>query len=163
MKNADYGRYRRYCSHKVLKLRQALAIKHGNKTKFVRRDYLRERPEDSKTLQLLLFSAEKNWAAANETKFSQQRKPSQKSRARFFAVKKLRKAVGWAQQLRELCGARTEQVTQLEAHAYELFLEGAVAFERQAWAEAQGRLIACREIMAVLVRGRRTSGRRATR
>lgn len=113
MKNGDYGRYRRYCGHKVLKLRQSLAIKHGNKTKFVRRDYLKERPNDSKTLQLLLFNAEKNWAAANETKFSQLRKPSQKSRARFFAIKKLRKALGWTRQLRQLCLEKTENVTQL--------------------------------------------------
>jgi signal recognition particle subunit SRP68 len=65
MKNGDYSRYRRYCSHKVFKLRQSLGIKHGNKTKFVRKDYVKEKPNDSKTLQLLLFNAEKNWASAN--------------------------------------------------------------------------------------------------
>ncbi len=97
----------------MVKLRQSLGIKHGNKTKFVKRDYLKEKPHDSKTLQLLLFNAEKNWAAANETKFSQQRKPSQKSRARFVSVKKLRRALWWTRQLRVLCGERTEQVTQL--------------------------------------------------
>lgn len=80
-----------------------MSIKHGNKTKFLRKDYLKERPNDSKTLQLLLFNAEKNWAAANETKFSQQRKASQKSRARFVSIKKLRKALGWTKQLRQLC------------------------------------------------------------
>lgn len=149
MKNGDYSRYRRYCSHKVLKLRQSLGIKHGNKTKFIRKDYVKERPSDSKTLQLLLFNAEKNWAAANETKFSQLRKPSQKSRARFFSIKKLKKALGWAHQLRQFCADKTENITQLEVHAYELFVEGLLAFEQQSWAVAQSKLIACREIMSV--------------
>jgi signal recognition particle subunit SRP68 len=149
LKSGDYGRYRRYCGHKVIKLRHSLGIKHGSKTKFVKRDYLKERPTESKTLQVLLFNAEKNWAAANETKFSQQRKASQKSRARFVSVKKLRRALCWARQLRVICGERTDQLTQLEAQAYELWLEGTAALEEGKWAVAQGKLIACREIMSV--------------
>lgn len=90
-----------------------MQIKHGNKTKFIHKNYIKERPTDAKTLQLLLFNAERNWAAANETKFSQQRKASQKSRARFVSVKKLKKALGWAKQLRQFCADRTENVTQL--------------------------------------------------
>lgn len=135
----------------MIKLRHSLGIKHGNKTKFVKRDYLKERPQDSKTLQLLLFNAEKNWAAANENKFSQQRKTSQKSRARFVSVKKLRRALWWTRQLRVICGERTDQLTQLEAQAYELWLEGTVALEEGRWAVAQGKLIACREIMSVFL------------
>jgi signal recognition particle subunit SRP68 len=103
MKNGDYARYRLYCSHKVFKLRQSLGLKLGNKTKFIRKDFVKEKPNESKTLQLLLFNAEKNWAFANETKFSQIRKPSQKSRARFFSAKKLKKALDWTRQLRKLC------------------------------------------------------------
>lgn len=54
----------------------------------------------------------------------------------------------WAKKLREICLAKTESITQLEAHAYELYLEGLCEFEKQNWAAAQGKLIACREIMA---------------
>lgn len=148
MKNGDYSRYRRYCSHKVFKLRQSLGLKLGNKTKFIRKDLVKEKPNDSKTLQILLFNAEKNWAFANETKFSQTRKPSQKSRARFFSIKKLKKALEWTGQLRKVCAEKTENITQLEAHAYELFLEGSLEFEKEKWANAQSKLIACREIMS---------------
>lgn len=40
-----------------------------------------------------------------------------------------------------------------------MFLEGSLAFEQQSWAVAQGKLIACREIMGVRALGLRTSGR----
>jgi hypothetical protein len=80
-----------------------MSIKYGNKTKFTKKDVLKEKPNDLKILQVLLFNSEKNWAFANETKFSQTRKASQKSRARFFAIKKLRKALIWAKKLNEVC------------------------------------------------------------
>lgn len=96
IKGADYARYRRYCNHKILKLRHSMGVKLGNKSKFIRRNIVKEKPNDSKILQIVLFNAEKNWASANETKFSQTRKPSQKSRARFCSIKKLKKALLWA-------------------------------------------------------------------
>jgi len=40
---------------------------------------------------------------ANETKFSTTRKPSQKSRARFFSIKKYIKALEWAKKLHGIC------------------------------------------------------------
>jgi outer membrane protein assembly factor BamD (BamD/ComL family) len=62
----------------------------------------------------------------------------------------LSKALQWAKKLKEMCLTKTENITKQEAHAYELYLEGLCEFEKQHWAEAQGKLIACREIMAVL-------------
>lgn len=99
-------------------------IKYGTKTKFIRKDVLKEKSHDPKVLQFLLFQAEKNWALANETKFSTMRKPSQKSRGRFYSIKKLTKALQWAQKLHSMCRERTDHVSQLEAQAYELFLDG---------------------------------------
>ena len=98
----------------------------GTKTKFIRKDIVKEKPNDSKTLQLILFNAEKNWAFANETKLSQSRKASQKARARFYSIKKLKRALFWARELKKICANKTESITQLEAHAYELFLEGSL-------------------------------------
>jgi signal recognition particle subunit SRP68 len=136
----------------VHKLRQNLGIKYGTKMKFIKKDITKEYAHDSKILQVLLFNAEKNWALANETKFSTARKPSQKSRARFFSIKKYAKALEWAKKLHGICQDRTDSLTQLEAHAYQLFLEGSMQFERQNWTLAQGKLIACREIMSVSTR-----------
>lgn len=119
--------------------------------KFVKRDIAKEKPDDSKILQILLFNAEKNWAFASESKFSATRKASQKSRARFYAIKKLVKAVQWAKKLHDVCNEKTDNLTQLEAQAYELFLEGSLEFERQRWSLAQNKLIACREIIPVRV------------
>lgn len=33
--------------------------------KFIKRDVVKEKPDDSKILQILLFNAEKNWAFAS--------------------------------------------------------------------------------------------------
>jgi len=76
-----------------------MAVRLGTKNKFIHKDLLREKPNDARTLQLLLFNADKNWSIANETKFSQARKQSQKSRARFVSIKKLTRAVNWASKL----------------------------------------------------------------
>jgi len=99
-----------------------MGVKFGTKMKFIRKDILKEKPDDSKILQVLLFNAEKNWAFANETKFSANRKASQKSRARFYSIKKLAKAVEWAKKLETVCKEKSDHVTQLEAQAYVLFL-----------------------------------------
>ena len=79
----------------------------GTKTKFIRKDVVKEKPNDSKTLQLILFNAEKNWAFANETKLSQSRKASQKARARFYSINKLKRALFWARELKKICANKT--------------------------------------------------------
>ena len=83
----------------------------GNKNKYLPKDVIKERPNDARTLQVLLFNAEKNWALSNETKFSQARRASQKSRARFVSIKKLKRAIEWANKLRELCKGRSDGIT----------------------------------------------------
>jgi signal recognition particle subunit SRP68 len=105
-----------------------MGVKFGTRMKFVKKDIAKERPDDNKILQVLLFNAEKNWAYANETKYSITRKASQKSRARFFSIKKLKKAVEWASRLHAVCKEKTDNATQLEAQAYTLFLEGTLEF-----------------------------------
>ena len=111
VKTGDYSRYRSYCCNKIHKLRKSLGIKMGNKNKYLPKDVIKERPNDARTLQVLLFNAEKNWALSNETKFSQARKASQKSRARFVSIKKLKRAIEWASKLRELCKDRSDGIT----------------------------------------------------
>ncbi len=70
-----------------------MGIKYGTKTKFIKKDIMKEKSNDIKTLQVALYNCEKYWAEANETKYSITRKQSQKSRSRFFAIKKLKKAI----------------------------------------------------------------------
>ena len=62
VKNGDYARYRNYCSRKIQKLRKAMNIKYGNRTKFVRRDIINDHYNDNRVLQVLLFHVEKFWA-----------------------------------------------------------------------------------------------------
>ena len=68
---------------------------------------IKDKHNDQRLLQTVLFHAEKYWAWANEAKFSQSHKPSQKSRIRFFSAKKLRKAWLWSKKLKQICHEKT--------------------------------------------------------
>jgi signal recognition particle subunit SRP68 len=57
IKNSDYERYRRYCAKKIEKLRKSMGIKYGTKTKFIKKDIIKEKQNDSKILQIALFNA----------------------------------------------------------------------------------------------------------
>jgi hypothetical protein len=76
-----------------------MGCKLGNKTKFIKKDIIKEKSNDHKILQIALYNSEKYWAQSNETKYSSNRKTSQKSRARFYSIKKLKKAIQWSNQL----------------------------------------------------------------
>jgi signal recognition particle subunit SRP68 len=99
VKNGDYYRYRRYCSRKVLKLRKTINYKYGTKNKHIKKDIASEKGNDKKILQILLFFAEKFWAYGNECKITSTLKKHQNSRARFLAIKKLKRAYQWSVKL----------------------------------------------------------------
>lgn len=50
MKNTDYQRYRRFCTHKVQKIRKTMGYKFGTKTKFIKKDIIRDNANDKKIL-----------------------------------------------------------------------------------------------------------------
>jgi hypothetical protein len=73
-----------------------MGYKYGTKTKFLRKDIVRDNPYDKRIMEVALFNSEKYWAEANETKYSPTRNAAHKSRARFVSIKKLKKAIAWS-------------------------------------------------------------------
>lgn len=98
----------------------------------------------------MLFEAEKNWAHAmalkqfiNTTGVS---KKVNKKRTKVYLVKKIKKAVLYANQLQEVCEARTEKRTALEAEAYVSYLKGLHYFETEKWERAIDFFVKCYNI-----------------
>lgn len=91
--------------------------KYGNRTKFAKKDITVDRAEDKKILQVALLTCERYWAYANQSKFNEsiKQKKSNKLRAKFTAVKKLKRAHQWSLKLLKLCHGRTDNVTINEA------------------------------------------------
>lgn len=122
------------------------------KTKFSKKIIEKERAEDSRVLQVLLFNAEKNWAHANQVKTEQNAKlkKTKGSRAKFTIINKLKRAAQWAKRLEEVCHRVSEKKSALEAEAYREYLEGLCLFETEKWSEASKSFIKCREILSEL-------------
>jgi signal recognition particle subunit SRP68 len=62
LKHADYGRYRRYCVHKVKRIRKTMKFSYGKKYHTL--DITKERQNDPKLLHVLLYNAERHWSYA---------------------------------------------------------------------------------------------------
>lgn len=87
------------------------------------------------------MQAERAWARAMERKEDDDNK-----RAKFHSVRRLRKAVTWAEQLVKVCETRADNRTQLEAEAYLAWMRGNELFERENWAAAQAPLLQAKTI-----------------
>jgi len=95
---------------KIRKIRKSINYKYGTKNKFFKKDIIKDNVNDKKTLEIALWSSEKYWAEASETKYSPNRNPSHKSRARFVAIKKLKRAITWSN---TLCAITKDRSTYL--------------------------------------------------
>lgn len=92
-----------------------MQYKYGNRKHFVKKDIAVDKQNDKRVLQVAIFSCERYWAYANQCKFNQSIKQSNKLRAKFMAVKKFRKAHIWSQKLVNICQGRTDHITVSEA------------------------------------------------
>ena len=146
LKHSDYSRYRKYCVSRVKRIRKTLKFSYGKK--FTSKDVVAECPNDHKTLMVLLFQAEKNWAYAMHLKSqaNAEVKKSKSTRCKFHLRNKLKRALQWSRRLQVLCEERTEKRTALEAEAYATHLEGMWHFEKEQWVNAQESYLRCRSI-----------------
>eukprot|EP00501_MAST-03F_sp_TOSAG23-6_P002215 GSMAST32.ASY1.ANO1.2315.1 assembled CDS len=89
---------------------------------------------DKRHLLIPLMNAERAWSYAMELK--QELIDKDEPRKRFHMLRRLRKAVWWANQLKDICTKRTDDRTSLEAAAYAAAMTGLECMEREQWAEA---------------------------
>lgn len=113
---------------------------HG-RSKFVAKKLEEKDVKEKRSIEMLVMQAERAWARAMERKEDDDNK-----RAKFHSVRRLRKAVTWAEQLVKVCETRADNRTQLEAEAYLAWMRGNELFERENWAAAQAPLLQAKTI-----------------
>jgi signal recognition particle subunit SRP68 len=136
--NEDHRQYRTYLTRRLKKLRVKTDTKHGRGTKFNKHDYsvkvqkpLNEWkfvPHKADFLEYLLFQSERAWTYASELKTSNSVKDD--SRIKIHSVKRLKKAVKYAQQLLDMTQfVKVDNSTLVEIEAYLHATRGNYAWE----------------------------------
>ena len=148
LRHGDYVRYRQYCTRRLHRIRKVVGLTHG-KGRFIKRQLEPNMIRDAKALMLPLYMAERAWAYAMALK---RENTAQESRPRFHLLSRLNKAAKWSQVLSQLCAARGDERTALEAEAYSGFMFGNMHLEREQWAPALTQLKKTRTICRELCR-----------
>ncbi|KAL4429755.1 hypothetical protein ABPG74_004392 [Tetrahymena malaccensis] len=149
LKHSDFQRYRKYCGHKVYKLRKLMKFSHEKK--YQKKQIHIERLNDPKMLQVLLFKIENNWAYAMDLKQIMQDSKDGAARKQHHVNKKMAKALKWAQLLNNICRERTDERSYQESEAYLNFIKGIYHHERHQWEDALESYIKSRSIYLGLI------------
>ena len=130
LRHGDHVRYRRYASKKIRRLRKNVGLSHGKGKLYLKSDVSEledeKIKEDVQYLMIPLMTAERSWAYAMALKDEEN---EENLRIRVSKLKRLRKAVKWSRQLRELCEKVGDDRTSLEAEAYSAFMAAQYCLE----------------------------------
>lgn len=144
LRHNDHLRYRQYCARRLRRLYNVLRFKHGRgryKATPFPADF-----NDMRFLEVPLVSAERAWSYAVQLKADNAAASALNPQWRHHSIKRLAKAVKWAQKLESVCKVHADQRTQLEAEAYASFLEGLWLLEKEEWSESLTKLKLCRRL-----------------
>jgi len=134
LKHGDYRRYRQYCTNRLHRIRKSIRFTCG-RGKFQKRplaNALMNKNAGSKALLLPLFHAERCWSFGMELKDLESGRTSNK--ARRAVIRKLKKAVVYAEQLHEMCSNDiVEDRTVLESEAYLAWMKANLYLEQEDW------------------------------
>eukprot|EP00941_MAST-03F_sp_MAST-3F-sp1_P000217 g217.t1 len=134
LRHQNHARYRTYCAKRLRRLRKAVQFTHGRGKVFVARAVEADIVTDERHLYIPLMNAERSWSYAMELK--QELIEKDEPRKRFHASRKMRKAVKWAVQLKELCSRCCDDRTSLEAAAYAEAMKGQERLDSEDWSTA---------------------------
>merc|ERR1712123_529978 len=149
VRHRDYAQYRKYCTNRARRFRQALNFKLGDKRRVTpKKVTTAEVARSPNFLQMLVTNIEHDYAYALELK------QVENVRARHHMRNKLRKAAKRAHAfcalLDELGEARCDARTMLEGRAYANFIIANFEFEQQQWESCLTRFTAAQTIYTSL-------------
>lgn len=144
LRHSDFGSYRQYCTRRLRRVRTMRHVKlaHSrgkNNHAFVPRTLRAEAMTSAEHLLVPLFNAERAWAHAMELKQRVDEVVSRGEgsvRPHHHRMRRLRKAAGWAEELKTLCVDCADARTVLEAEAYAAGMQAQLLSEEQLWDEA---------------------------
>ncbi|KAK4256902.1 hypothetical protein QN277_006564 [Acacia crassicarpa] len=126
LRHGDYTRYRRYCTARLRRLYKSLKFTHG-RGKYSKKTISESTVTEVRFLHIVLYSAERAWSHAMEKR---QLPDGPNARQRIYLIGRLRKAVKWAALFSQLCTAKADSRTSLEAEAYASYMKGSLLFEQ---------------------------------
>ncbi|KAL5982923.1 hypothetical protein ACLOJK_017002 [Asimina triloba] len=126
LRHRDYTRYRRYCNARLRRLYKSLKFTHG-RGKYSRRNITESTVTEVRFLHVVLYMAERAWSHAMEKR---QLPDGPSACQRIYLIGRLRKAVKWASLFSQLCAAKGDSRTSLEAEAYASYMKGTLLFEQ---------------------------------
>ncbi|TMW69576.1 hypothetical protein Poli38472_001732 [Pythium oligandrum] len=155
LRHRDFQRYRQYCTRRLRRLRKSSKFTHGKGKAFVNKKVDAETATDARLLYLPLYNAERAWSYAMQLKEDDNTEKMElgddaNSRIKFHLTGRLRKAAEWSQRLVEICAARADARTSLEAEAYAAFMMGNLAFHREEHERALDKFATARRIYSDL-------------
>jgi len=136
--------YHQYCTRKLYRLRRSLRLTNGGK-KYQKREINPEMVSTERHLMIPLYQAERAWAYAMELKESAA-PTGLEPRVRFHVLRKLAKAIVWANQLSALAAGKVDQKSSIEVEAYIAWTEANYLIEKENWEPAIEKLVKARTI-----------------
>ncbi|KAF4046313.1 RNA-binding signal recognition particle 68 [Phytophthora infestans] len=155
LRHRDFQRYRQYCTRRLRRIRKSVKFTHGKGKQFINKKVDVETATENRLLYLPLYNAERAWGYAMQLKEDDILDKSENgedanSRIKFHLNGRLRKAAEWSQRLSEICAARADARTSLEAEAYAAYMAGNLAFHREEHIAALEKFGTARRIYADL-------------
>eukprot|EP01117_Protostelium_nocturnum_P001970 TRINITY_DN12623_c0_g1_i1.p1 TRINITY_DN12623_c0_g1~~TRINITY_DN12623_c0_g1_i1.p1 ORF type:complete len:567 (-),score=200.59 TRINITY_DN12623_c0_g1_i1:80-1780(-) len=130
LRTNNFNRYREYTTRRAKRIRKALKFTHQKKPKesFQKKTIDPSIVTDERFLLLVLVKSESSWAYAMELKGE-----SDNSRTKIHMHKKMSRAVKYSSLLVDLCKAKADERTTLEAQAYASWMAGHFMQQREDW------------------------------
>ncbi|WVO13525.1 hypothetical protein L204_101146 [Cryptococcus depauperatus] len=164
LRNSDYERYRRHCSNKIHRLRQATSATCGKGKKYQSPPKLvAEAVKDVRQIHLILFSVERALAHSHEFKHLKTKNPS----LRKDQLSWLRQAFKLSNTLYNLASAlsspyeghqaKIDLKTLGQITIYHLTIKSELAFEKANWIGALADLAARRKLLSTFAEGAKDS------
>lgn len=134
--------FSQYCSRRLRRIRVGLGFTH-HKRDFKKKDIDASLVTDVRYLAMPLIQSERCWSYAMQLKNDM---TPETQRKRVHLLKRLNKAATWAALLEQLCAARADTRTQLQAEAYASWLAGSVLFERNLHDKALAKFLHAKQV-----------------
>ena len=144
----DFQRYAQYCTRRLARLRKAAQFTTGKRYKAM--PITEEDVANERFLLIPLMCAERAWGLAMHLR--QENEDDAFPRKRHHATRRLAKAVQHCAQLNELCAARADKRTQMEAQAYGGMITAAYKLELEAFADALQAFVTAKTIYEQLAK-----------
>jgi signal recognition particle subunit SRP68 len=144
LRHNDYQRYRQYCTRRLRRVRKSKKFTYGKGRAFIKKEVTAEKVDGERILYIPLMNAERAWSYAMQLKH--EITESDSSRLKFSMMSRLQKAAAHSKQLSDLCAARGDDRTILEAQAYAAAMAGYLLLEKEDWKDALENFVAASSI-----------------